>query len=379
MSELAARIATGEGLNDSAYDLDNDEDGSSTTKMLAQVKDMELPGIESDGSEYTINFVGNRIVPMIAVVEPDTCVEYCHIGSKPKDKRGKAPIYQHYEYRLLSNAEVANLVGWLDAKGQGRIAREIVLQCPIIDASRNRYLHQSERAWASKMVLHMPFLKLFLRDNLDTINRGHGYKLPRKACKLVPIMDDVEDCFGVHKSAEWWLPNRDITNRDIFLRGFALPDGITASIKAQWAMILPMISETNASWLRKGKYIADDEGVLNGCQPAPGKVSKRVKLFTSPVIFALIPHKYSVKVIGASWVKSKITQMAQYAGVQLTDTDFSEWKREVAPFDVSGGIYVRRSFANAVWVMGSEGHGVSSRLMCQRYLCQSCTSPRQCH
>jgi len=30
-------------------------------------------------------------------------------------------------------------------------------------------------------------------------------------------MDDVEDRLGIHKSAEWWLPNRDITNRDIFL------------------------------------------------------------------------------------------------------------------------------------------------------------------
>ena len=159
---LVNGIATGEGLNDFAYDLDNDEDGTSIVKMLAQVKDMELPKMQSDGSECTINFLGERVVPMIATVDPDSCVEYCHIGSKPKNRRGKAPICRYYEYQLLSNAEVAKMIGWLEAKGQGKIAREIVLQFPVIDASRNRYLHQCERAWASRMVLHMPFLKLFL-------------------------------------------------------------------------------------------------------------------------------------------------------------------------------------------------------------------------
>jgi hypothetical protein len=353
--ELVNRIATGEGLNESAYGFDDDENGASLVKALAQVKEMELPQAQPNGKEITVNFLGERVVPMIATVDPDTCVEYCHIGSKPKDKRGKAPVCQHYQYKLLSNAEVAKLVSWLDAKGQGKIARETVLQFPLIDSSRNRYLHQCERAWASRMVLHMPFLKLFLRDNLAKINERNGYRLPRKACKLVPIMDDVEDYLSIHKSAEWWLPNQDITNQDIFLRGFDLPDSTTASIKAQWAMILPMISETNASWLRRGKYIASAEGVLAGCKPAPGKVSKRVKLFTSPVVFALIPNEYSVKVIGADWVKSKITQMAQGAGVELTDDDFSNWKTETSPFDESGGIYVRRSFANAIWVMDSEG------------------------
>jgi len=340
---LVNTVLTGEGAYGFSLAINQDcnDFEARLARVLSKVKDEAVSEVEipDDDEEVLVQFFGlTYVVPKVATVVKD----------KQTNKFG---------YTLWSNKQVGHTINWLIHNNQMDAVRELVVQFPLLEHGRNKFMHECERHWASNTVLHIPAMgSLRMCPNIVLDSKSHILRgrIPKELVKLVPIrqIEYPEHKMKGHES----LYERAYGKRyPHVLKSLPLEEIVTdggtriITVQEQWARLLPGIGETNASWLKHGKYVAGE--VLDGCHPAPGKISKRTKLFTGATFWALIPENITVKLIGDTKYREKFERMAATEGIKLTEDDFSTVITESEPFDAKGGIYVSKWLADHLFVM----------------------------
>jgi len=363
--ELVYKALTGEGMFTIALNDDASDYETKLSRILSQlerqgavVDEIDIP--DDDNEEIIVRFIGMvYVVPKIATV--------------------KLTDEGELKYNLWSNKQVAHTINWLVHNNQSSLARELVIQFPILEHGRNKFMYACERRWASNTVLHVPALALGLRGKLGAKtdknvklagNKVVSGKYNPIVAKLIPIREIGYQEGKLYQKAYPIFANLFPyyeKEEDDGKGGIRI-----VSVAEQWARLLPGIGETNANWLKHGKYVFGE--ALDGCNPAPGKISKRTKLFTGAAFWALIPENINIKLTDSPEYKEKLTEMAAKEGVTLTDDDFSTVITEEMPFDAKGGIYVSEWLADHIRVMYKDGtfHRLSDGDKCTRLVGQWC-------
>jgi len=341
--ELAQRAITGEGLVNFVIDNDAKDYDEQLKRLVSQCKrrgDKVEPIVITEGDaddEVIVRFLGRLfVVPKMYTIVKG-------------------------EYTLWDNREVAKTINWLISNGQMHIAIELVLQMPIVEQSRNKYLDSLSRNWAAQMFIHAPALATGLRNGLghkwlDTRVTLSGNKVikgeydPRTA-KLVPIREisftESKAYIRLYKNIAHLFPFNTKKVRE--------EDGTVKEVpvEEQWTQLLAGIGPTNPNWLKKGKGMLGD--ILHDTKADPGKTGKRVRPFTGGAFWALIPTNYTAKLIGEPKHREKFIRMAAEVDIELTDDDFSKMLIEETPFDAKGGIYVSEWLASHIIIEQKDG------------------------
>jgi len=341
--ELAQRAITGEGLVNFVIDNDAKNYDEQLKRLVSQckrrgdkVEPIKIPEGDAD-DEVIVRFLGRLfVVPKMYTVV-----------------KGK--------YTLWDNREVAKTINWLIGNNQMHIAIELVLQMPIVEQSRNKYLDSLSRQWASQMFMHAPALATGLRNGLghkwlDSRVTLNGNKVVKgeydpRIAKLIPIR---ELSFTEQKSLTRLYKN--IAHLFPFdIKKVREEDGTVKEVhvEEQWTQLLKGIGPTNPNWLKKGKGMLGD--ILHDTKADAGKTGKRVRPFTGGAFWALIPTNYTAKLIGEPLHREKFIRMAAEVDIELNDDDFSRMILKETPFDAKGGIYVSEWLASHIIVEQKDG------------------------